>query len=403
MKRNQPAVIVIGMLALLFVQPALAKNPPKLKGKTPPDTYVASEPEYVPAEPTPGLVAPPNRDYLRLSTAKTPWYIHPPAGTFTHRLSSTAQPWWQIGTNAVDVQTTQFRGIVSANASRPIEPALTSLTKNGVTYTVGAWIDWDSITSTQSKLWAARITHDATGSGFVEPAVELNRTSGYSQVADPVLASNPYTDGIGPGRVYLAGVSFNRDASGNSINPNAIYVWGSSDGGKTWDNGGSLAQQTKEDLNTPRIDPELDKPWIDVSWHPATRGYVYVVWVEWSNATNAVQNKIRFRRSTNGVSRRCRPLGGICDNPFEPSFDIDDGTSNGSAHLPQVVVNPNNGEVYVLWVRAGRIVMSTSPAGGTQFGPPYTVAAIRTQALQLNPGFPLALCPVARFNHITNK
>jgi hypothetical protein len=66
---NRVAIATI-LSVVLFGNPLAAKNPPKTKGKTPPNTFVASDPEYVPAEKTPGLTAPPNYERMPVSTPR---------------------------------------------------------------------------------------------------------------------------------------------------------------------------------------------------------------------------------------------------------------------------------------------------------------------------------------------
>ena len=89
----------------------------------------------------------------------------------------------------------------------------------------------------------------------------------------------------------------------------SVRVWVSSNGGASFDSTGMSVHDTSGS------DVELDKPTSDVSWYAGTLGYFYVTYVEWG-LTRA--NRILLRRFTNGVTRRCRPTGGRCIDPFDP-------------------------------------------------------------------------------------
>jgi hypothetical protein len=143
---------------------------------------------------------------------------------------------------------------------------------------------------------------------------------------------------------------------------------------------------------------------MDVSWYPATRGYVYVVFVEW-HFPNSAGNRIILRRSTNGAGRICRPGGGGCTSPFQSTAIVHAGGGSITNHRPQVIVNPLNGHVYVVWLRGNTIVMSTSVDGGLSFpsGDPHTIATMRYNDGIMDEGFRIAAMPIARYNHVTNK
>src|SRR5215211_968721 len=93
---HRVGMVALFAAALFAAQSGFAKNPPKLKGKTPPDTFVVSEPEYFPAVSTPGLTAPTGYDEMNVDEAKKQRYSDlQPMSVLSRRLSSTAQSWWQ--------------------------------------------------------------------------------------------------------------------------------------------------------------------------------------------------------------------------------------------------------------------------------------------------------------------
>jgi hypothetical protein len=148
-----------------------------------------------------------------------------------------------------------------------------------------------------------------------------------------------------------------------------IRMWASDDGGVTWTAGQSV---TFTDASSSYI---LDKPVTDVSWFSGTRGYVYAVWTELPTNNDS---RIMLRRNTNGLWQHCRPFGGICDTAWDAIVTVNDGRFHDAASVPQVVVNPDNGHVYVFWMNgiSGDIQMRRSTDAGVTFQPALTSPAI---------------------------
>src|SRR5262249_38090468 len=155
---------------------------------------------------------------------------------------------------------------------------------------------------------------------------------GFEFSGDPFLAANPYSSGVGPGRVYASGIALNRLGD----QPDAIVVWHSDDGGQSW--------STPSIVESSQGTSQLDKPAIGVSWHPNTLGHVHVAYI----SAGGSGRDLRIAKSTDG---------GITFNaPVVITSSVVD--INGA----QVLVNPSWGHVYVLWTDpvAKAIKMSTS-------------------------------------------
>jgi hypothetical protein len=146
----------------------------------------------------------------------------------------------------------------------------------------------------------------------------------YDISADPYLAKNPYSSGAGQYQLYCSGTLWNTALLGNTRN--GIGVWRSGDGGATWGDAPAIAALSAGG------GVMLDKPSIAVSWNFSTVGYVYVVYVS-TNLNYPWLNEIDVCISTDGGATFGAPIN----------------VATGYVHYPSIVVNPNNGDVTVVW------------------------------------------------------
>ncbi len=120
---------------------------------------------------------------------------------------------------------------------------------------------------------------------------------GYYWLGDPWLDANVWGTGIAQNRVYLAGLAFNPIVSATCtspyLNPSAIPVWHSDNGGTSW----SAATLVETNTNTTI---QLDKPAIAVSGASNSAGRVYVVWAKRNYSTCSTE--IRFAQWSCPVS-----------------------------------------------------------------------------------------------------
>ncbi|MEA2237680.1 MAG: hypothetical protein QOC81_2404 [Thermoanaerobaculia bacterium] len=174
---------------------------------------------------------------------------------------------------------------------------------------------------------------------------------------------------------------FNRDANGIGISPSQVRIYYTLNGGVTWTGG------TPVDYRTNSTDPLLDKPAMDVSWYTQTLGNIYVAYVEAGNPQRVI-----LRWNTDGLWTMCRPAGGGClpINWHETTI-----TNVNAPEGPQVVVNSNNGEVYVLWatqspspaeIRMRRATYNSQDPTNLTFGPEIVVANNYTNVWTLSNG-----------------
>jgi hypothetical protein len=261
----------------------------------------------------------------------------------------------------------------SNGATNESEPSLVALTNINGTFTAEAYQQDDGHFQL-FNIHVATSTNPAGSFTVSTPYIPFNPPpTGFTDAFDPMLTTNPYGDGIRPGALYLTTCAATRTYGFNIPgNPMGIRVWGSDNGGQTWTTSGqTIAYTTSSDTYI------LDKPVSDVSWYPATRGYLYVAWVRLPNPDFG-SHSILLRRNTNGLWERCRPAGGGCITAWNDPITINDGRFNDQAHDPQVVVNPDNGNVYVFWYSANNneIRMARSTDQGVSFQPDYTSAPI---------------------------
>lgn len=383
-------------LILVSAMPGFAKNPPKLQGPKPPrDTSGKPQDDgYVPPPHTGGLFPwQPGMDASRLPREAVHASLSSaPVGVASDSLTP--------ATSAVGPSLQWVNNIEVSNSSGDpdFEVSTMPLTISGVEYVANAWM-----TSANGGMlpFAIRTSRYVTSTSDTTRST-LPTPTGYTECGDPVLAGNPYGAGQRAYGMYLADVCYYRSPGGTTGNPQTVFVWISSNAGGLWEGRTSVATTT--DVDTPGI--FLDKPVIDVSWYSQSLGYVYVSYVEWHNA-NPAQNKVILRRSTNGVTKRCRPTGGGCIDPFDAPVEVATGVDAGNLVRPQVVVNSSNGNVYVLYVSGytGAIYMKKSTDKGVTFGPQIRISTA-TGTLDHNlsqTGARAFTVPTARYNPVTHK
>jgi hypothetical protein len=185
--------------------------------------------------------------------------------------------------------------------------------------------------------------------------------SGFTDAFDTSLIANQYSDGVRPGALYLTScLAWRSSPAQGPGNPSAIRVWASDDGGATWTTSGQTVDSAAS------ADSELiDKPVSAISAYPPNRGSIYVSWtrVPVAGGTNS---RVLVRRNQNGLWQYCRPATGACETAWDATLVVNDGTSGDAASAPQVVVNPENGNLYVFWLSLnGEIRMRRMLYGAT--------------------------------------
>jgi hypothetical protein len=253
----------------------------------------------------------------------------------------------------------------SNNFGADIEPSLISFTNGSIAYTADAYSHWDG---TNYRVQASTFSNLTSSSSTPLANYTFPLATGLNESGDPTVAANPYTTGVRPGALYASFFTgYRANANAPIGNPMQIIVWGSDDGGQTWNSSSIAAASLTTDNFT------LDKPVMDVSWYAGTLGYIYVAWTE-IQASGVT--RIMLRRNTGGLWQRCHAVGGGgCVTSWGSPIVIADYTLNENPVSPQVVVSPDNGDVYVFWlnwygqIRLNRFIEATQAWSG-----PITVA-----------------------------
>jgi hypothetical protein len=288
-------------------------------------------------------------------------------------------------------------GVSNGTTANPdAEPATISNNIGGATRHVAGWFQFDG------NDWSLQAggTSTLTSTGFTPMAItNLALPAGYTVSADPWLSQSTFDDGVAPRRIYLTGIVFNRDANGNGVSPSLIRTWFSNDGGATWNNGWNVDSRLAGE-------PFLDKPATDVSSYSGTRGYFYAAYVEFGD--NGTQ-RLLAGRNINGVSGRCNAVSPF--RCYQPTFTRTEITAANFPQGAQVVTNPANGHVYILWytqtspstIRMRRSIDGTM----TGFEPGEIIVAnnfnYTWDVVPPPNGMRSPTLPHARFNPVTNR
>lgn len=289
---------------------------------------------------------------------------------------------------------------VSTDLAADNEASVAAVAKNAISYTTDAYMHNDG---TFWRVRAANWTTTPNTSPTSQYTFPLG--SGLTDSADPNVRTNPYTDGVLPGEVYTSFFSGTRNGV-NIVNPMNAVVWGSADGGVTWTTTSVAASTTSTDTHI------IDKPVMDVSWWPTTRGYIYVAWMEIplvNGTPDTVHAKLQFRINNNGLWTHCSGFG-QCLTAWNTTQTIVDGSVTGEGpYAPQVVVNSANGNVYVFWLdSAGELKMERYvQATGTWSNPIVVTTGINLIGLNGNTQFihniRAIVLPTIRYNDVTGN
>lgn len=255
---------------------------------------------------------------------------------------------------------------VVSDSNQDVEPSVISINKDGT--------DWTTTVYTKYVAGIAKNYFSTTADFSTFYRGQLPLPTGYSWSGDPLLAENPYTTGVAPGRVYLTGLLLN-----GGISPTAIAVWHSDDGGRTWPSPTIVAQSS--DSSSP-----VDKPAIADSWHSGSLGTVYVAYVR-----GGATKQLFVAKSTDGGVTFWNPI----------AVPQATGNINGA----QILVNYYYGDVYVLWTdfSMNAIRLSRSTNFGSNWTVPETAASGNIVLANIKGGLRVGSLPMARFNHIANK
>lgn len=274
--------------------------------------------------------------------------------------------------NSID--TWYQRDISGVSGNGESEPSLTAFTNftTNTTYTTESYQQGDP--THQYTIVVASATDPQSGT-FTKSTPYI--PTGYTDAFDTTLNSNPYADGVRPGALYLTTCLAYSAGAGQSIgNPTTLRVWGSDNGGATWTTSGqTLDYATSSDTEF------IDKPVSTVSKYPADRGSLYVAWVRFPTNQFSQASRILVSRNRNGLFELCRPAGGGCVTSWDATLVVNDGSANDLPATPQVVTNPENGNVYVFWLtkdgalQMRRWIYGSAWSAGT-FQPTVTVANI---------------------------
>jgi hypothetical protein len=224
------------------------------------------------------------------------------------------------------------------DATQDIEPAIITGSFSGSFRTTVAFTKLSG--TNPVNYWTT--TTDFVNFGGAPTGWQLPLPSGTTRSSDPMLSENPYSNAPFPNRTYCSGVAANADLSYS-----AVVVWYSD-------------YPAGEFAWTPLViaagnGVSYDKPSIDTSWNPNSRGYTYVAAMARVSGTTNIQ-----------VYRQTTSVG------FTPVGHLDNLPT--SATSPIIVVDSdasNSGDVYVLWLETGSQTIQI--ARSTDLGNTFTV------------------------------
>jgi hypothetical protein len=239
------------------------------------------------------------------------------------RASSAAAPATVHRFHAAPLTTVQYVEQIDGDSNQDWEPStiVQRYPAGGADYPIVAYMKFP-VPNNATPLIHARSTTDRVDKTL---AVSAGRTRAYDHTADPVLAENPYSGGVNAKWVYCVGTMYNFGTY--NIGDTAIPIWYSPDAGTTWYGPYPILSYADGSGWF------LDKPTIDVSWASTSLGVTYVAFVQVPLAGGNSMIQV-YRLGQNGTTFQwaSTPVAG------------------GNIQSPQLVVDPNDGGVYLLWI-----------------------------------------------------
>jgi hypothetical protein len=359
MRKRSKLLLLIGLLSSI-AGTLLAANPPTIPG-APPTWHPTGveESDTMPAQfdgpPQHPVMGP--MSYLYSGPVVAPYYrpkTAPAASTAALEEPGVPAARSRFRTSVFAVPyslDTWYQRDVSNATGNENEAALFAFTNANMatTYTVSSYQQGDA---THHYTISLASTTDPQSGAFTMTTPYI--PTGYTDAFDTTVVANQYADGVRPGALYLTSCVGYSTAPGQAIgNPTAVRIWGSDNGGATWTTSGQTV-----DYATSTDTEFIDKPVTDISRFTTDRGSIYVAWARFPTNFPYQHSRILVRRNRNGLWQYCRPVGGGCDTAWDATVVVNDGSGNDSSGTPQVVVNPENGNVYVFWINAnGQIQM----------------------------------------------
>ncbi|HVT59502.1 MAG TPA: sialidase family protein [Thermoanaerobaculia bacterium] len=268
---------------------------------------------------------------------------------------------------------------VSNNVNQNAEPSVVSITIGATTFTTATYFQYLptylTFPTARARIYAAS-TSSLTIPDWTR--TELPIPVGYTESGDPLMDENSLSYGIAPNRMYTTGIIF-QDAA--NVQPNAIGLWHSDDGGVTW------SQPT---LVNVAFNPGifLDKPAVAVATYSGNVGAVYVAYN--IDIVNQPSQVVVAKSVDGGIT-------------FAPAVTVATGNLLGA----QILTQPFSDKVYLVWVDYGlnAIRMSTSTGPATSWTAPETAATgnmVFGSSQFLNGNVRSPTLPVARYNWVAN-
>jgi hypothetical protein len=216
------------------------------------------------------------------------------------------------------------------------EPAITVIGQDNTT--IAAYMEFPHPNPGRTSRIA--VSSHAWLSAWVKQELALPASGGsaYTQSGDPVIAENPYTSGLFPGRVWVVGLSYNY--LGNPFGDNQVTPWYSDDGGANWQVYGAASghgyvhRNVLDFANGYDID---DKPTVAVSWNGNTLGYVYVAFV-------------RSRVDSYGVDHRAIDVYALTPGSSNFEYRSTPISTTNVIHSPSLSVDAATGNIFLNWV-----------------------------------------------------
>lgn len=384
MQKVRDSLLILLLLAL--PQQLFASDPPPLSPEVAPQAIIPTQPDHALERSAPRLPARPLLSRAEVEELRLSGALHAAALDLvakpTISTGNTTSPDTTAGSDAPATEGIVGATTVSAASVRVTNDSLMDAETAVSAVNIGAGrftaVTHHKYIPLGGERPEARIHFARTSDFWAFTTGQLPILAGYARSADPVMSVNPYTAGINPSRMYTAGVLFN---AGVYNDPSAIVLWTSADGGASWASPSIVEARGGGGYF-------VDKPAINVSWHPATLGYVYVAYIS-IDTVNSISSLVVERSTDGGLS-------------FGSTFVVAIGP-RGTLQAPQIVTNKNSGEVYVLWTdsAADAIKMATSVNQAASFGP-HEIVAYGVNAIAAG-GVRSYSNPIARFNYVAGS